>query len=344
LAAEYQARERKFLASSVNALAHRHEPAITVDGCQVEVLANIGSLADAQGAIEQGAEGVGLLRTEFIYMKRGTLPNEQEQTEAYSAILDVFGKLPVTLRTSDIGGDKALPYLQLPQEMNPFLGVRGLRLALLHPEELLKPQLKAALRASTGHDLRIMFPMVASLAEIRQARKILEECRMELVEKGQTVPGSLSIGIMVEIPSAAVMADALAPEVDFFSVGTNDLTQYTLAADRTNSQLAYLASAFSPAVLRLIQNVILQAHKLGRKVAVCGELAGEPLAIPILLGLGLDEFSMNPQFIPTAKEAIRDLRTSECQQLASQILELESADEVKAYVTKNMPGIAGSQA
>jgi phosphotransferase system enzyme I (PtsI) len=337
----YTVRKTSGAAETESALAHSHERAITLDGKQVEVVANIGSIEGAKTAIEKGAEGVGLLRTEFLYMERKTLPDEEEQYKAYSAILDVFGKLPVVLRTSDIGGDKELPYLNLAKETNPFLGVRGLRLALVHPEELLKPQLKAALRAGKGHDLRIMFPMVASLTELHQARRSVEKCREELIKEGKPTGEKIQIGIMVEVPSAALMADKFAPEVDFFSIGTNDLTQYTLAADRTNSQLAALSSAFSPAVLRLIQNVILQAHKYGKWVGLCGELAGEPLAIPILLGLGLDEFSMNPPAIPAAKQIIRGLKMPECQKLAEEILELESSDEVKAYVRGKMPDIVG---
>lgn len=276
-------------------------------------------------------------------MERKTLPDEEEQYGAYSAILDVFDKLPVVLRTCDVGGDKALPYLDLAKEMNPFLGVRGLRLSLAHTEKLLKPQLKAALRAGKGHDLRIMFPMVATVSEIRDATRIIEQCKVELAKDGKQFGEKIQVGIMVEVPSAALMADRLAREVDFFSIGTNDLTQYTLAVDRTNSQLAYLISAFSPAVLRLIQNVILQAHHYGKWVGLCGELAGEPLAIPILLGLRLDEFSMNPIAIPTAKQVIRDLRVSECHNLAEEILTLESAQEVKAYMREKMPKIAAEE-
>jgi phosphotransferase system enzyme I (PtsI) len=328
----YKARRISIAALAEKAAAGCHESAVTLDGRQVEVVANISSVEGARKALDNGAEGVGLLRTEFLYMERNNLPDEEEQYKAYSAILDVFGMLPVVLRTSDIGGDKELPYLELTKEKNPFLGMRGVRLALLHPEEILKPQLKAALRAGSGHDLRIMFPMVAALTEIRQLRRVVEECRAELARDGRLMGGNLQIGIMVEVPSAALMADKLAPEVDFFSIGTNDLTQYTLAADRTNSRLAYLSSAFSPAVLRLIQNVITQAHKHGRWVGVCGELAGESLAIPILLGLGLDEFSMNPSAIPVAKQIIRGLSVPDCQKLAEEILNLGSAEEVKAYV------------
>jgi phosphotransferase system enzyme I (PtsI) len=340
---EYRGRTASISASIQEALAHCHEPAVTRDGCQVEVVANIGNVDDAKTAIEHGAEGVGLLRTEFLFMERKTLPDEEEQYRAYSTILDIFGSLPVVLRTSDIGGDKSLPYLNLPQETNPFLGVRGLRLALTHPEKLLKPQLRAALRVGKGHDLRIMFPMVATLLEIRQVRNVVEQCKAELAREGKEVAAQIQLGIMVEVPSAALMADRLAPEVDFFSIGTNDLAQYTLAADRMNSQLAYLSSAFSPAVLRLVQNVILHAHKHGKWVGVCGELAGEPLAIPILLGLGLDEFSMNPVTIPSAKQIIRGLNISECQKLSAAILAFESADEVKTYVRRKMPGLNSEQ-
>lgn len=339
----YRARKVSIITSGEKALDRCHEPAITRDGCQVEVVANIGNIEDAKRAVENGAEGVGLLRTEFLYMERKTLPDEEEQYQAYSTILNVFGRLPVVLRTSDIGGDKRLPYLDLAKEMNPFLGVRGLRLALTHSEKLLKPQLRAALRAGHGHDLRIMFPMVAALLEIRQTRAVFEQCKAELAREGKQATEKIQLGIMVEVPSAALMADRLAPEVDFFSIGTNDLTQYTLAVDRTNSQLAYLSSAFSPAVLRLIQHVILQAHKHDKWVGVCGELAGEPLAIPILLGMGLDEFSMNAAAIPTAKQIIRGLKVSECQKLAEEILGLESADEVKAHVRKKMPEFASEQ-
>jgi phosphotransferase system enzyme I (PtsI) len=309
----------------------------------VEVVANIGSVEDAKTAVEKGAEGVGLLRTEFLFMERQTLPDEEEQFQAYSAILAVFDRQPVVLRTSDIGGDKKLAYIDLAREMNPFLGVRGLRLALTQPEKLLKPQLRAALRAGVGHDLRIMFPMVAALSEIRQARTVVEECKAELAREGKQVAENIQLGIMVEVPSAALMADKLASAVDFFSIGTNDLTQYTLAADRTNSQLVHLSSAFSPAVLRLIQNVMLQAHNHGKWVGVCGELAGEPLAIPILLGMALDEFSMSPVAIPTAKQIIRGLKASECKKQVEDILNLDSADEVKAYMRQKISALATEQ-
>lgn len=333
----YQVKQNSFADLAQKAKSLCHEPAVTLDGHHVEVVANIGNLEGARSALENGAEGVGLLRTEFLYMERETLPDEEEQFAAYSEILDEFGNQPVVLRTSDIGGDKELPYLDLQKEMNPFLGVRGVRLGLAHVQDLLKPQLRAVIRAGRGHDLRVMFPMVASITEIRQARKIFADCRDELIAEGKPVAEKIQVGIMVEVPSAAVMADVLAPEVDFFSIGTNDLTQYTLAVDRVNSQLAYLTSAFSPAVLRLIQNVILQAHRFGKWVGLCGELAGESLAVPILFGLGLDEFSMNPPAIPVAKQIIRNLELPKCQKIAEEVLALESADEVLKYMREHMP-------
>jgi phosphoenolpyruvate-protein phosphotransferase len=278
---------------------------------------------------------VGLLRTEFLYLERAHLPDEEEQHQAYRAIADAFGDLPVVLRTLDIGGDKDLPYLDLPQEMNPFLGVRAIRLCLARPE-LFKPQLRAALRAGAGRNLKLMFPMVTTVAEVRAARAMLEECRAELSAEGRPVAEEMEIGIMVEIPAAALMADHLASEVDFFSIGTNDLSQYTLAADRTNAQVAPMATGFQPAVLRLVRDVIAAAHARGKWVGLCGELAGEPLAVPILLGLGLDEFSMNPPAIPLAKQIIRALTLEEARQVAQAALELDSPDAVQALVRKRV--------
>ncbi|HZW02327.1 MAG TPA: phosphoenolpyruvate--protein phosphotransferase, partial [Anaerolineaceae bacterium] len=313
------------------------QPAVTADGRPVEVVANIGNVESARFALQNGAEGVGLLRSEFLYLERTTLPSEEEQYQAYRAILDEFGQLPVILRTLDIGGDKELPYLQLEPEMNPFLGVRALRLCLMRPD-LFKPQLRAALRAGVAHNLKIMFPMVATPGEIRAARQVLDECRRELAAEGKAFAEDIEIGIMVEIPSAAIMADLLADEVDFFSIGTNDLTQYTMAADRTNGHLDYLASAFHPAVLRLTASVIEAAHRKGKWVGMCGELAGEPLAIPILLGLGLDEFSMNPPAIPGAKEMIRQLSTVETAEVARQALNLDDPEAIQALVRARFAG------
>jgi phosphoenolpyruvate-protein phosphotransferase len=326
--AVYQAKQAGADAAEAVARASAHEPAITRDGRRVEVVANIGNVAGAHAALAAGAEGVGLLRTEFLFLERTSLPSEEEQYRAYKAIGDAFGGLPVILRTLDVGGDKELPYLNAPSEQNPFLGVRAIRLCLSRPE-LFKPQLRAALRAGAGNGLKLMFPMVATVGEVRQARAVLVECQAELRAQGLPVAERMEIGIMIEIPAAAVVADQLAKVVDFFSIGTNDLSQYTMAADRTNAGVASLADAFQPAVLRLIRQVIDAAHAAGKWVGLCGELAGEPLAIPILLGLGLDEFSMNAPAIPMAKQVIRTLRVDDARAIAATVLELESADEVR---------------
>ncbi len=307
------------------------QPAITRDGKRVEIVANIGNVEGAKVALQSGAEGVGLLRTEFLYLERERMPDEEEQYQAYRAILDVFGKLPVILRTLDIGGDKELPYLSLPKEMNPFLGLRAIRLCLARPE-IFMPQLKAALRAAAGRNLKLMFPMVATVAEVRAAKEALARCRDELAEDGQTFGESIEVGIMVEVPAAAIMADQLAEEVDFFSIGTNDLSQYTMAADRTSSAVSALADAFHPAVLRLVRDIVRVAHNKGKWVGGCGELAGEPLAIPLLIGLGVDELSMNPPAIPVAKQIVRSLSAAEAGQLAQAALEMEDPDQVRNWL------------
>ena len=333
--AAYQVKQAGADAAEAVARASAHEPAITRDGRRVEVVANIGNIAGAHAALAAGAEGVGLLRTEFLFLERTSLPSEEEQYRAYKAIGDAFGGLPVVLRTLDVGGDKELPYLNTPFEQNPFLGVRAIRLCLSHPE-LFKPQLRAALRAGAGNGLKLMFPMVATVGEVRQARAVLAECRAELQAQGLPVAERMEVGIMIEIPAAAVVADQLANVVDFFSIGTNDLSQYTMAADRTNAGVASLADAFQPAVLRLIRQVIDAAHAAGKWVGLCGELAGEPLAIPILLGLGLDEFSMNAPAVPTAKQVIRTLRVDEARAIAATVLDLESAEEVRDIIRARM--------
>lgn len=333
---KYEQRKER-LAAVLNAARDKaDEPALTRDGRRVEVVANIGNVDGAEAAVEAGAEGVGLLRTEFLYLERDDLPSEGEQYEAYKAIVDVFGQSPVILRTLDIGGDKELPYLDLPEEMNPFLGVRAIRLCLARPE-LLKPQLRAVLRAGAGRNLKVMFPMVSSVAEVDAARELLEECRRELADEGQATAEEMEIGIMVETPAAVVMADRLAEKVDFFSIGTNDLSQYTMAADRTNADVASLVTGFQPAVLRLVRDTVVAAHEGGIWVGLCGELAGEPLAIPILLGLGLDEFSMNPPAIPIAKQVIRQLTLEVARQVAQEALELDSPEGVKALVRDRVP-------
>jgi phosphoenolpyruvate-protein phosphotransferase len=321
------------------ALKHAQEPAITKDGIRLEVVANIGNIEGAHSAIEEGAEGVGLLRTEFLFLERNSIPTEEEQYQAYKAILDVFGKLPVVLRTLDIGGDKEISYMGLAAESNSFLGQRALRLCLVRPD-IFKPQIRAALRAGVGNNLKMMFPMVATAQEVRDARKVMEECIQELESEGQPFAENIEIGIMVEIPSAALVADQLAKEVDFFSIGTNDLSQYTMAADRTNPKVADLSNAFYPAVLRLIRDVIKAAHAEGKWVGMCGELAGEPLAAPILLGLGLDEFSMNPPMIPLLKQILRGLDAKEMKSIADKALQLESPHQIENFIKEKIPFIA----
>ena len=330
--------ENRLIASSSikkEALSHAHDMAETLDGKVVEIVANIGNVEDAKFAIENGAEGVGLLRTEFLYLERASLPDEEEQYKTYKAILDVFGNKPVVLRTLDVGGDKEIPYLGLSQEMNPFLGERALRLCLSRPD-IFKPQLKAALRAGVGRNLKIMYPMVATVSEVRAARLVYDECKKELEKEGKPFAKNIEVGIMVEIPSAAISADQLAKEVDFFSIGTNDLSQYTMAADRTNPKVANLSNAFQPAVLRLIKEVIIAAHAEGKWVGMCGELAGEPVAAPILIGLGLDEFSMSPPFIPLLKQIIRNLNYEDMTKLADIALNLITPEEVNDFILEKV--------
>jgi phosphoenolpyruvate-protein phosphotransferase len=318
---------------------HAHEPAITKDGVRLEVVSNIGNVEGARASLENGAEGVGLLRTEFLYLERTSIPTEEEQYQAYKAILDVFRKMPVVLRTLDVGGDKEISYMGLAAESNSFLGQRALRLCLVRPD-IFKPQIRAALRAGKGNNLKMMFPMVATAQEIRDARKVLDECIRELKAEGKPFAENIEIGIMVEIPSAALVADQLAKEVDFFSIGTNDLSQYTMAADRTNPKVADLSNAFYPAVLRLIREVIKAAHAESKWVGMCGELAGEPLAAPILLGLGLDEFSVNPPMVPLIKQILRGLDANEMKAVAEQALQLESPKQIENFVKEKVPFIA----
>jgi phosphotransferase system enzyme I (PtsI) len=328
---EYEIRKHEFDDESRAALESADRPAITTDGHQLEIVANVGNLDDARSALASGAEGIGLLRTEFLYLDRDTAPNENEQFEAYKAILDLMEGRPVVVRTLDVGGDKELPYLDLGQEANPFLGWRAIRMCLDRPE-FFKIQLRALLRASPGHDLRIMFPMIATLDEVRRARALLEEARTDLEQAGQPVAKRIQIGIMVEIPAVAVLADQFSREVDFFSIGTNDLTQYTMAAERTNDRVAHLGDAAHPAILRQIGKVIEAAHAEGIWVGLCGELAGDPQAIPVLLGLGLDEFSMAPSSIPRAKVILRRWSKAAARTLAKEVLELDSAAAVRERV------------
>jgi phosphotransferase system enzyme I (PtsI) len=336
--AEYLIRQEAFVRIRGKAAEVANLPAVTLDGYRVEVVANIGSVEDVRTALDSGAEGVGLLRSEFLYLERNSLPTEEEQYKSYKTIADAFGKMPVILRTLDIGGDKEIPYIDMPREDNPFLGVRAIRLCLARPQ-LFKPQLRAALRAGYGNNLKLMFPMVATVEEVVRARALLEECRSELKAEGKPTADEMDIGIMIEIPAAAIMADQLAEVVDFFSIGTNDLSQYTLAADRTNAHVAEIAAGFQPAVFRLIKQVIDAAHAKGKWVGLCGEMAGELLAIPILLGLGLDEFSMNPPAVPYAKLLIRSISREKCREVAGLALNQTSSTGIRALVEEMVPEV-----
>ncbi|MGF9798404.1 phosphoenolpyruvate--protein phosphotransferase [Brevibacillus agri] len=312
-----------------------HNPTITADQHHVELAANIGSPADVAGALANGAEGVGLFRTEFLYMGRDDFPTEEEQYLAYKQVLAGMGDRPVVIRTLDIGGDKHLSYLDMPEEMNPFLGYRAIRLCL-DRQELFRTQLRALLRASAHGNLKIMFPMIATLEEFRAAKAILEEEKQGLQNSGVAVSDRIEVGIMIEIPAAAMMADVFAREVDFFSIGTNDLIQYTMAADRMNERVAYLYQPYHPAVLRLLRNVIEAGHSQGKWVGMCGEMAGDPVAVPILLGLGLDEFSMSASSILPARKQISQLSREEMAKHIDAILQMSTSAQVEAFVKETI--------
>lgn len=325
--AEYEEEHRKFEEQKAEWAKLVNEKSVTADGHHVELAANIGTPKDLKGVVENGGEGVGLYRTEFLYMGRDQLPTEDEQFESYKAVLEGMSGKPVVVRTLDIGGDKELPYLNLPKEMNPFLGFRAIRLCL-EEQDMFRTQLRALLRASTYGNLKIMFPMIATLEEFRQGKAILEEEKQKLVSEGAEVADNIEIGIMVEIPSTAVMADQFAKEVDFFSVGTNDLIQYTMAADRMNERVSYLYQPYNPAILRLVKMVIDAAHKEGKWAGMCGEMAGDETAIPLLLGLGLDEFSMSATSILKARSQISRLNKKDMEALAEKALYMNTAEEV----------------
>ena len=308
-----------------------NEKTVSTDGKHVELVANIGSPNDLEGVRENGGEGVGLFRTEFLYMESAELPSEDKQYEVYKEILEGMAGHPVVVRTLDIGGDKEIEAIDLPKEMNPFLGVRAIRLCFQR-EDIFRTQLRALLRASVHGDLRIMFPMIAALGEFRKAKGILLEEKEKLIAEGIAVSDSIQVGIMIEIPAAAVLADQFAKEVDFFSIGTNDLIQYTFAADRMSSGVSYLYQPFNPSILRLVKHVIDSAHKEGKWAGMCGEMAGEPLAAPLLLGLGLDEFSMSATSILSQRKLIRGLSQAEMAELANKAINCGTMEEVVELV------------
>jgi len=310
-----------------------NEKSVSADGHHVELAANIGTPKDLKGVIENGGEGVGLYRTEFLYMDRDQLPTEEEQYTSYKAVLEGMEGKPVVVRTLDIGGDKELPYLNLPKEMNPFLGFRAIRLCL-EEVDIFRTQLRALLRASVHGNLKVMFPMIATLNEFREAKAMLEDEKAKLIQEGVEVAEHIELGIMVEIPSTAVLADQFAKEVEFFSIGTNDLIQYTMAADRMNQQVSYLYQPYNPSILRLVKMVIDAAHKEGKWAGMCGEMAGDETAIPILLGLGLDEFSMSASSILKARSLIRNLNKADMEKLASNVLNMSTTEEVVEAVNQ----------
>ncbi len=329
----YQNKRERFFEDKKELQKLRDEETTTVDGEHAELAANIGTPNDLKGVIENGAEGVGLYRTEFLYMGRDEMPTEDEQFEAYKKVLETMKDKRVVVRTLDIGGDKELPYLSLPEEMNPFLGYRAIRLCLDQPE-IFRPQLRALLRASTYGKLSIMFPMVATIKEFRDAKALLSEEKENLTNEGIEVSDDIEVGIMVEIPSTAALADVFAKEVDFFSIGTNDLIQYTMAADRMSERVSYLYQPYNPAILRLVQQVIEASHKEGKWTGMCGEMAGDETAIPLLLGLGLDEFSMSATSILKARRQIKGLSKNEMEELAQSAINCATSEEVQALVSE----------
>lgn len=315
--------------------ALKDKPSQTKDNHAVDIVANIGSPQDINQVLHHGAEGIGLYRTEFLYMESYHLPTEEEQFEAYRYVLEQMGDKPVIVRTIDIGGDKKLSYLPLPEEKNPFLGLRAVRFALQQPE-IFRTQIRALLRASAYGNLKIMFPMIATLEEFQQAKSIVEEEKQSLKQHDITYREKIDIGIMVEIPSTAILAKQFAKEVDFFSIGTNDLIQYTLAADRMNENVAYLYQPFHPAILHLVKSVVDAAHEENKWVGMCGEMASDLTAIPLLLGLGLDEFSMNAPSILPVRHLLKNLRKTDMEQLANAALTLSTAAEVEQFIRREI--------
>lgn len=327
----YQNKRERFFEDKKELQKLRDAETVTIDGEHAELAANIGTPDDLYGVMENGAEGIGLYRTEFLYMGRDQMPTEDEQFEAYKKVLETMKDKRVVVRTLDIGGDKELPYLNLPKEINPFLGYRAIRLCL-DQQDIFRTQLRALLRASVYGKLNIMFPMVATINEFRDAKAILLEEKENLKNDGHDVSDEIELGIMVEIPSTAALADIFAKEVDFFSIGTNDLIQYTMAADRMSERVSYLYQPYNPAILRLVKQVIEASHKEGKWTGMCGEMAGDETAIPLLLGLGLDEFSMSATSILKARRQINGLSKNEMSELANRAINCATQEEVKDLV------------
>ncbi|WP_424685067.1 phosphoenolpyruvate--protein phosphotransferase [Enterococcus sp.] len=339
-AAEFNKAAEAYAAQKAEWEKLKEAATVTADGVHFELAANIGTPKDLEGVHNNGAEAIGLYRTEFLYMDSPDFPTEDDQFEAYKAVLEGMGDKPVVVRTMDIGGDKELPYLTLPHEMNPFLGYRALRISLSAlGDDMFRTQLRALLRASAFGNLRIMFPMVATLKEFRAAKKLYDEERQKLIDEGVAVADSIQVGIMIEIPAAAVLADKFAKEVDFFSIGTNDLIQYTMAADRMNEQVSYLYQPYNPSILRLIKHVIDSAHAEGKWAGMCGEMAGDQTAVPLLMGMGLDEFSMSATSVLKTRSLMKQLTTTKMKELADRALQdcdtMEEVVELVQQYTNN---------
>lgn len=333
--ADLQQQQTAWQAQIARSRLSSQQPAVTTDGRRIEIAANIRNAQEAQEALQLGAEGVGLFRTEFLFMDRLNAPGEEEQYQFYRQVAEVMASRPVIIRTLDVGGDKPIPYLGISQEANPFLGWRGIRFCLSRPE-LFKSQLRAILRAGAGHNLKIMFPMVTTLAEVQAAKSLLAEAKAELAAGGLPHDPQMEVGVMVEVPAAVIIADQLAQEVAFFSIGSNDLTQYVMAADRGNTNVAGLVNAFHPAVLRMIAQTVEAAHRAGIWVGLCGELAGDPLATPLLVGLGLDELSMSAPAISTVKDSVRGSSSGREQSIAAYALTLHSAQAVQQLLNQKL--------
>ncbi|MEG0526445.1 MAG: phosphoenolpyruvate--protein phosphotransferase [Longicatena sp.] len=332
---KYEAKALAFAQEKEALQVLKSAKSITTDGHQVELAGNIGGVKDVAGVLNNGGEGVGLFRTEFLYMNADHFPTEDEQFAAYKEVLEGMGGRKVVVRTLDIGGDKKLSYFEFPEEMNPFLGYRAIRLCL-DRTDIFRTQLRALIRASIYGKLCIMFPMIATVQEFRDAKAIFNEEKANLIKEGVQVADNIEVGMMVEIPAAAVNADNFAKEADFFSIGTNDLIQYTMAADRMSENVSYLYQPYNPSILRLVNMTIQGAHKEGKWAGMCGEMAGEPYAVPLLLGMGLDEFSMSATSILPARKMVNGLSKKEMESLAAEALSLSTAEEVLALVKKSV--------
>jgi phosphocarrier protein FPr len=331
----FRERQNTWLVSQQKVRQASQQPAVTRDGKQIGLLANINYTAEVAPALRKGAEGIGVFRTEFLFMERPSAPSEEEQLATYRSIAETLGKRPFIIRTLDAGGDKPIPYMDMPVEDNPFLGERGIRISLSN-KDLFMTQLRAILRATPGHRVRVLLPMISSLDEVCLSKELIAEAEVELAREKQPFEETIAVGIMIEVPSAVAVADRLAREVDFFSIGSNDLGQYVMAADRTNPRLASLGHALHPAVLRMIRQTVKAGQEAGIPVALCGEVGAERVAVPILLGLGIDELSMGGSGIPAVKGVIAKLSLAQCQDLAHEALELNTSQEVRQLVKERL--------